>query len=226
MDKRYISGIDMKIIIVSDGPYGERAHATIKNEFNCELHVLEPPDSLFADEIEIRPDVLKALEKADLIITYTLHPDLTLDLINALYEKVEWIIVGAWRGEGFRNQLEQFGNVTCPENMCDLIENGNPIYDAFVSKFGSPLVGIKCDGDEIVGIDVLRSSPCGSTFFVAEELVGEKADKELPIKAGLKIQHYPCRAPKMRLFADECRKEMAAQYHKEAFQKALEKLKN
>ncbi|HNR25883.1 MAG TPA: DUF166 family protein, partial [Methanobacteriaceae archaeon] len=45
----------------------------------------------------------------------------------------------------------------------------------------------------------------------------------LPIKAGLKIQHYPCRAPRMRLFSDdECKKEIAANLHKEAFQDALE----
>lgn len=215
----------MKIVIVSDGPYGERAYSTIKKEFPCEFLVIDPPKSQFADEIEIHPDVKDVLEKADLIITYILHPDLTLDLVDALHQKVAWIIVGAWRGEGFRNQLEQYGNVSCPENMCDLTENGNPVYDKFVSKFGLPKVHIECKGHEIVGIDVSRCSPCGSTFFVAEELVGEKADKDLPIKAGLKIQHYPCRAPKMRLFSDECRKEMAARFHKEAFENALEELK-
>ncbi len=44
------------------------------------------------------------------------------------------------------------------------------------------------------------------------------------MKAGLRVQHYPCRAPKMRLFSDdECKKEMAATMHSEAFERALRK---
>ncbi|MDI6643854.1 MAG: DUF166 family protein [Methanobacteriaceae archaeon] len=213
----------MKIVIVTDGPYGERAHETIKKDFECDFVQLEPPTSLFMDEVEIDPDSFKKLEKADILITYVLHPDLTLELVEKLNHKVEWIIVGAWRGEGFKNQLEKFGNVTCPENMCDLEENGNPIFDDFVSKFGKPVVEIESENDLVTSIKVLRCSPCGSTKFIAKELIGESLEN-LPIKAGLKIQHYPCRAPKMRLFTDdECKKEMAANFHKEAFEKSLNK---
>jgi len=212
----------LKVVIVTDGPYGERAYEYISKEFDTEFIQLEQPTSVFADHTEIPEDALKQMESADILITYTLHSDLTLDLVEMLHDKLEGIIVAAWRGEGFKNQLERFGNVTCPENMCDLQENGNPVFDEFVSKFGRPIVRINCQGDKIVDIEVLRSSPCGSTFFVAEEMIGQDLEN-LPIKAGLKLQHYPCRAPKMRLFDDdECKKEMAANFHKEAFEKALE----
>jgi len=211
----------LKIVIVTDGPYGERAYDTIKKEFECDFVQLEPPESFFMDEIEINPNSLKKLEKADLLITYVLHPDLTLELVEKLNHEVEWIIVGAWRGEGFKNQLENFGNVTCPENMCNLEENGSPVFDEFVSKFGKPVVEIEFKNEIVTSIDVLRCSPCGSTQFIAKELIGESIEN-LPIKAGLKIQHYPCRAPKMRLFTDdECKKELAANFHKEAFEKSL-----
>lgn len=213
----------LKIAIATDGPYGERAYEYIGKEFDTEFIELEQPTSMFADEIEIPEDALKKFEAADILITYTLHPDLTLDLVEMLHDKVEWVIVAAWRGEGFKNQLERLGNVTCPENMCDLEENGNPVFDEFVAKFGRPIVKINCQGDKVVDINVLRSSPCGSTFFVAEEMIGQDLE-DLPIKAGLKIQHYPCRAPKMRLFSDdECKKEMAANFHKEAFEEALKR---
>ena len=216
----------MRISIITDGPYGERAYATIKEEFDCDYIVMEPPASAFMDEIDLPQDIMNQLENADIIISYVLHPDLTLDLVDALHNKVEWIIVGAWRGDGFKNQLESYGNVTCPENMCDLTLNGNPIFDEFVSKFGRPLVRINCQGDKVVDVEVLRCSPCGSTQFVADEMVGESTET-LPIKAGLRIQHYPCRAPKMRLFADdECKKEMAANFHKKAFEDALKKDEN
>lgn len=215
----------MKIAIVTDGPYGERAYATIKEEFECDYIVMEAPASTFMDEIDLPLETMSRLKKADIVLTYVLHPDLTLDLVDALHDKVEWIIVGAWRGEGFKNQLESYGNVTCPENMCDLTENGNPLFDEFVSKFGRPVVRVNCQGDKVVDVEVLRCSPCGSTHFVAEEMVGENTNT-LPIKAGLRIQHYPCRAPKMRLFTDdECKKEMAANFHKEAFQEALKEKK-
>ncbi|MEG3224080.1 MAG: hypothetical protein BME94_00790 [Methanobacteriales archaeon Met13] len=216
----------MKITIVTDGPYGERAYATIKEEFNTEFIVLEPPTTAFAEEVVIPPEELEKITSSDLLITYTLHPDLTLDLVDAIHSKVNWIIVGAWRGEGFKNQLLRYSNVICPENMCDLTENGNPTFDQFVAKFGRPLVKINCQGNKVVDIGVDRCSPCGSTQFVADALKGEDTEN-LPIKAGLKIQHYPCRAPKMRLFSDdECKKEMAANFHKEAFQDALDEDKD
>jgi hypothetical protein len=212
----------IKIAIVTDGPYGERAYATIKEEFETEFVVLEPPAGTFVEEVEIPPEELEKIKSADLVITYILHPDLSLDLVDIIHSQVDWIIVGAWRGEGFKNQLLSYGNVTCPENMCDLTENGNPTFDHFVAKFGRPVVHISCQGDRVVDIRVERCSPCGSTYFVAQELRGEKT-ANLPIKAGLKIQHYPCRAPKMRLFTDdECKKELAANFHKDAFQEALE----
>jgi len=215
----------LKIAIVTDGPYGDRTYDTIKDDFDVDFIEIDPPTSAFMDEIEIPEDAVKQVKEANLLITYTLHPDLTLDLVEMLHEYVEWVIVAAWRGEGFKNQLERLGNVTCPENMCDLQENGNPVFDEFVAKFGRPIVRINCQGDKIVDIEVLRSSPCGSTFFVAEEMIGQELE-DLPVKAGLKLQHYPCRAPKMRLFADdECKKDMAANFHKEAFENALRKEK-
>lgn len=216
----------LKVVIATDGPYGERAYEYISKEFDADFVELEQPVSMFADEIEVSEDALKRLEGADILITYVLHPDLTLDLVEMLYDKVGWVIVAVWRGKGFKNQLEQFGNVTCPENMCDLQENGNHVFDKFVSKFGRPIVRINCQGGKILDVEVLRSSPCGSTFFVAEEMIGQDL-KGLPIKAGLRLQHYPCRAPKMRLFSDdECKKDMAANFHKEAFEEAIKRAKN
>jgi hypothetical protein len=213
----------IKIAIVTDGPYGERAYENIKKEFETDFIELEPPQGMFVDDLEVPADDLKRIARADLMITYVLHPDLTMELVEQLHDQLDWIIVGAWRGEGFKQQITRFGNVTAPDNMCDLEENGNPIFDQFVSEFGRPIVRINCQGDKVVEIEVLRCSPCGATAFVAEELAGQNTEN-LPIKAGLKIQHFPCRAPKMRLFTDdECKKEMAANMHRDAFEKALRK---
>jgi len=211
----------LKVAIVTDGPYGERAYENIAREFETLFIELESPCGIFADDVDIPADKLKAIRSADIVITYILHPDLTLELVDRIHSDIDWIIIGAWRGEGFRNQLLSYGNVTAPENMCDLEENGNPAFDEFVSRFGRPLVEVYLEGDRVKEIRVLRSSPCGATLFVAEELTGADA-QDLPLKAGLKVQLYPCRAPKIRLFSDdECKKEMAARMHSEAFERAL-----
>lgn len=217
----------IKVVIVTDGPYGDRAYDTIKKEFESVFIELEQPTSMFMDDIEIAEEYVKLIEDTNILITYTTHPDLTLELVERFADKVDWIIVAAWRGDGFKNQLETYEKVVCPYIMCELEENGNPIFDKFVSDIGKPKVVLKLDGNKLRDIVVLRSSPCGSTSFVAdfikENYLGKKLDPEnLPRDAGLKLQHYPCRAAKMRLFSDEeCKKEMASGLHRDAFEEAL-----
>ena len=216
----------LNVVIVTDGPYGERAFENIKKNFETEFIELEKPTAMFMDEIDIPEDKLAKIKDANILITYTQHPDLTLDLVDLVNKDVNCIIVAAWRGEGFKNQLEVYENVTCPYIMCELEENGNEAFDEFTSKIGKPEVDIQIENDQIVDINVVRSSPCGSTTFVADYLLDKYSGvpdlENLPIEAGLKLQHYPCRAAKMRLFTDEeCKKEMASGFHKDAFEKAL-----
>ncbi len=217
----------IKVAIATDGPYGDRAYDTIKKEFETVFIELEQPASMFMDDIEIPDESVKLIEDVNILITYTTHPDLTLELVERFVNKVDWIIVAAWTGDGFKNQLEAHENVVCPYIMCELEENGDPIFDKFVSDIGKPSVVLKLDGNKLDDIVVLRSSPCGSTSFVAdfikENYAGKKLDpEELPTEAGLKLQHYPCRAAKMRLFSDEeCKKEMASGLHRDAFEEAI-----
>lgn len=217
----------LKIVIVTDGPYGDRAYNTIKKEFNAKFVELEQPTSMFMGDVEIHEKDVKLIEDANILITYTIHPDLTLELVERFADKADWIIVAAWQGDGFKNQLKAYDNVLCPYIMCELEENGDPIFDKFVSDIGKPVVVLKLDGDKLNDIVVLRSSPCGSTSFVAdfikEKYLGKKLDPEnLPTEAGLKLQHYPCRAAKLRLFTDEeCKKVKASGLHRDAFEEAI-----
>ena len=155
----------MKVVIVTDGPYGDRTYDIVRKEFDCEFLELEQPDSMFMDDIEIPSGAMKKLVKADLIISYILHPDLVIELVEKLHNLVGWIIVGAWRGEGFKSQLEQYENVNCPENMCDLEENGDSIFDEFVSKFGKPIVEIECEGNSVTEVRVLKILSMRINFF-------------------------------------------------------------
>jgi len=218
----------LKVAIVTDGPYGDRAFDNIKNEFDTTFIELEQPKSMFMDDIELPKRKINQIEDVNILITYTTHPDLTLELVERFADNVDWIIVAAWKGDGFKNQLESYNNVICPYIMCELEENGDPIFDKFASDVGKPKVLLKLDDYKLKDIVVLRSSPCGSTTFVSEYIkdkyAGKELDKEnLPTEAGLKLQHYPCRASKMRLFTDEeCKKEMASGFHRDAFQEAID----
>ena len=216
----------LNVVIATDGPYGERAFENIKKDFDTEFVELEQPASMFMDEIDIPANALAKIKDADILITYTQHPDLTLDLVDMVNKDVDYIIVAAWRGDGFKNQLERYGNVSCPYIMCELEENGNEVFDEFTSKIGKPKVDIKIEDGKIVDVSVVRSSPCGSTSFVANYISDNYLNSDnlenIPTEAGLKLQHYPCRAAKMRLFSDEeCKKEMASGFHRDAFEEGL-----
>ena len=223
----------MKVVILSDGPYGNRAYENIKEIFKTDFIKIEAPSDMFFDEkIEIPKEQTRKIEGANIIISYISHPDLSLDIVNTFADKVDWIIIASWKGEGLKNQLMIKNNVSCPYIMCELEKNGNPIYDKFVSKIGRPKVDLILEEGKIKDIIVIRSSPCGSTSFVSK-YIGEKYknqvfdEENLPREAGLLIQHYPCRAGKIRLFTDEeCKKEKASGLHKEAFEKALKKSKS
>lgn len=217
----------LKVAILTDGPYGDRAFETINQEFNTVFLELEQPSSMFVDDIEIPEKDLKLLEDINILITYTTHPDITLELVERFADKVDWVIVAAWKGDGFKNQLEAYENVICPYIMCELEKNNNPSFNEFVSKIGKPILDLTLDGDKLKDVTILRSSPCGSTKFVADYIKEKYLDRiidpeNIPIEAGLKLQHYPCRAAKMRLFSDEeCKKQMASGFHRDAFQEAI-----
>lgn len=215
----------IKVIVVTDGPYGDRTFDTIREDFETVFLELDEPNSMFMDEVEVPDSILTELKSADLVISYILHPDLVLEMVEQIHEDVGWIIVAAWRGEGLKNQLEAFGNVSCPDTMCELEENGDPVYDEFVSKYGKPVVEIQLEGNKVKDVYVIRSAPCGSTNYVSREMVGEDVNN-LPTRAGLKVQLFPCRAPKLRLFVDECKKGLASNFHSKAFQEAIDKERN
>ncbi|WP_459202583.1 DUF166 domain-containing protein [Methanococcus sp. CF] len=214
----------MRVVVVSDGPFGERAYDTIKKEFECEYLILNIPKPESIDDFtEFPNEQLAKIKSADILITYILNPDITIDLIEQVRKCVRFTIVGAWKGKGLKNQLESFKNVICPDIMCELVENGNEIFDEFVSKFGKPEVEIKVENNIATEIKVIRGSPCGGTNFVAKDLIGQNIS-DISTKAGLRIQHYPCRAGRIRLFSDEeSGRYKAAQFHHDAFEKALKK---
>ena len=213
----------IKVAIVRDEPsFGERSYNTIKEEFETELINIESPSGVFVDDINLDDEMIDNLSKFDIIITYIKQADMTLEIVENLHDKVSWIIIGIWRGEGFKNQLLKYKNVSVPDTMCVLEPNDNQDYNEFVSNFGKPEIKINCQGERIADIEVLRSSPCGATNFIANELVGENIADSAKL-AGLRVQHYPCKSHKLRLFSadEEPHMQLASKLHHDAVENAL-----
>jgi hypothetical protein len=222
--------MSMKIAIVRDNcSFGERTFKTLSKEFETKIIEINSPKGIFIDNIEIEKELIDEITEFDLIITYIKQADMTLELIEQIHKKVSWIIVGIWKGEGFKNQLLKYGNVSVPDNMCELEGNFNdPIINKFLEKFGKPKIKINCQGEKIAEIEIVRGAPCGATEFIAKDMIGKdsKNAESLAKQAGLRVQHYPCKGHKLRLFSDEdSHKQIASQLHYNAVETAIKENK-
>jgi hypothetical protein len=191
----------VKIGILSDGKYGDRAYENIKRMFPTEWILVESPDSPIIDNFRLDVPL------CDLYVSYLRHPDIVL----ALLEKRVPTILGVSFGFGFLNQAKQiFQKVLAPMTMCSLEENtGIREFDEFARYFGRPKFEVKLDGDRISRVEILRESPCGSTRGAVADIVGVPLSIEMLQFFGLRICHH-CRAPR---FGRTCDKEFSGVLH-------------
>ena len=74
----------LKILIFSDGKYGDRAIEVVKKKYpKTELILLEEQDpTLFLDEFSLSDEVETAIKNADLLILYLRHPDVVAEICD------------------------------------------------------------------------------------------------------------------------------------------------
>jgi hypothetical protein len=191
----------VKVGILSDGKYGDRAYENIKRRFPTEWILVESPDSPIIDDVKLD------LPRCDLYVSYLRHPDIVL----ALLEKKVPTILGVSFGLGFLNQAKQvFEKVLAPMTMCSLEDNTAVTEFNELAKFyGRPNFDVKLDGSRISRIEILRESPCGSTRGAASDIVGVPLSVEMLQFFALRVCHY-CRAPR---FGRTCDKEFSGVLH-------------
>ena len=224
-----------KIMIISDGVYGERAGNVLKEHAKINgfigFYRIPKPEGFFADDLELLEGVVNKFKEADVIITYTQHPDNTYEICRQA-RKINpnmVIIVGAWKGNGQKKELSKFDAI-CPDVMCEINEDDlkdyvkkYPKLGEFLKEFGRPEVKVYIENNKVKDVEVLRSSVCGSTIFMADNIIGMEL-KDIGKKGAMIIQRYPCVAGKIRLFSDEeCKKIKALTLHKEAIERGLTK---
>ncbi|XRO75546.1 DUF166 domain-containing protein [Methanocaldococcus sp. 28A] len=224
-----------KILVVTDGAYGYRIKETVntfgkKNKF-INIFKIDKPSDLIVDDIEFPEELLNKIKEADILLLYTQHPDNSYHLCykaRKLNKNIA-IIVATWKGEGEKKELSKFDAI-CPEEMCLLDEkevgdliNKYPKLKEFLDEFGSPKVKVYVKNNKVEDVEVLRTSICGSTLFMAKLMKGmEVGDiEEFSKKAAMLIQRYPCVAGKIKLFRGDCKKMKALNIHKEAILKGI-----
>lgn len=218
----------ISIGVITRGKYGLRLIENIKSNSNFNVSSIELPESL-PDFIEDPAEFVAGLKldksffSKNLIIAYTMHPDLTPVIVRLAGENgaCAVIIAGGTGKAGGQDELfalsKKYGiHIEIHEICCDIGLSRDNTVTEFASCFGKPQIEIITQNGIISNVKVIRGAPCGSTWHMAKALAGSKAD-EAPAKGGLLIQQFPCRA--LRGIKGGIHK--AAKLHKEAVEKAL-----
>jgi len=194
----------LKVGVISDGKYGERALENIKKYFEVEW-ILVPeisPSVMLDDELNLN------IPQCDLYLSYIRHPDIILEL--AALQKP--LILGITPGLGLFQQAKSINpKVVSPRTMCSLEQNTDITeINSFAEYFGKPIYGIDLDEDmNISNAMVLRSSPCGSSVAGADFMRSKKLNKKNLQDLALVVCHE-CRAPR---FGHTCDKEVSGIIH-------------
>jgi hypothetical protein len=192
----------MRIGIISDGKYGDRAYKNIGRVFRVEwIFIPMPLSQIIDDELEVE------LPECNLYISYHRHPDVVLSVA----EKRKPMILGVSFGRGFHRQIHEINSrIVIPKTMCMLRDDtGIEEIDEYAKHFGIPEFKVKLKGRKLENVEILRESPCTSTREAVKEIIGKEISEENLNRFALSIC-YNCRAPR---FGRDCDKEVAGANH-------------
>lgn len=212
--------------VITRGKYGHRLIETVREYSDFSVLTADLPEFV-PGFIEEPDEYLEALDfdrhvfSAEIIITYSLHPDLTSAIAKLAAEAgVRSLIVPGGPSRASIPELKKISEVSgmdieVDEICCSL--EPNAFNRPFADIFGLPVLKVRTKDGKIADVKVVKGAPCGSTWHMAKEIVGTSI-KDAPPKAGLLIQHYPCRAARGELGGIH----ESGELHKQAFIRALE----
>jgi len=195
----------MKLLAIVQGNYGRRmveawqAHGPTEWEIAM-LEITTALPTMMEDPAQFLP---ANIPKADLVISLGEHPgvaELLPDIVRAAEARAVIAPVDnrAWLPPGLAKQVERILQkmgvaVIFPVTFCALKEGDaqDPLIKEFARLFGDPEIEIAVEADRVKEVRVIRSAPCGSTYFVAEALKGTKV-QDAEEKSGILHHNYPC----------------------------------
>ncbi|MBS7635207.1 DUF166 domain-containing protein [Candidatus Bathyarchaeota archaeon] len=145
------------------------------------------------------------MPECDVLIAVALHPDILLAIPQAAQESnAKAVIVPIedkrWCPPGVREQmkkkLDEIGiEYAFPKPFCSLEPFNQPVIENLVKRYaiGKPEVEVEVRGGFISNANVVRSAPCGSTWYVAQQIKGKRMSE---IEEVVAVAHhsYPCTA--------------------------------
>jgi len=197
----------MKILAIVQGNYGKRmAEAWQKHSpAQWEVKILEITSSLPTMMEETSEYLPANIPKADLVISLGEHAGVAEFLPAIVKASGARAVIAAvdnraWLPPGLAKQVEkalqQLGvAMISPITFCTLQEDDaqHPLIREFARAFGVPEIEIAVENNRVEQARVIRSAPCGSTYFVAEALKGTKV-QDAEEKSGILHHNYPCLA--------------------------------
>jgi hypothetical protein len=212
--------------VITRGKYGHRLVEAVKEHSNFSVVTADLPEfvPVFIEEPDEFLENLtfdRRVFSADIVVSYSLHPDLTSAIAKlAAKAGVRSLIIPGGPSRASVTELKKISeasgmDVEVDETCCTL--EPNSFNRPFAEIFGSPVLKVKTENGKIAKVEVIKGAPCGSTWYMAKEIVGVPV-KDAPPKAGLLVQHYPCRAARGDLGGIH----ESGELHKQALIKALE----
>jgi len=179
------------------------------------VSVIEMPDPEGLEDFidDVSPYIPAEIPEADIAIVVHVHPDIIFGLLSILKEKGYKGIIGGSEmpkdlSLGLRTQLAEEARrlgleAAFAKPFCALRPDpATPTINAFMEKahFGEPEIEIVAQesrpGKEtILAANVVRSAPCGSTWYVAKRMAGlETNQPDLRERISEAHHAYPCTA--------------------------------
>lgn len=145
------------------------------------------------------------MPECDVLIAVALHPDILLAIpLVAQESNVKAVIAPIedkrWCPPGVREQMKKKLNeigveYAFPKPFCSLEPFNQPVIENLVKRYaiGKPVVEVEVRGGFIANANVVRSAPCGSTWYVTQQIRGKKISE---IEEAVAVAHhsYPCTA--------------------------------
>ncbi len=177
-------------------------------DIKCAMIAPGPKDAQIIDD----PDLPVSQADAEVALLIDVHPDVIMDFAHSIEETgIKAVIVPVDRpeiGPGLIGQLESILDrmgieFAHPKPFCSLSRQGNgKVITSFIDRYaiGRPKVDVQTeeseDGDMIVSrARVLRSSPCGATWYICQHLLRTRVDPNAISDSISRSHHgYPCTA--------------------------------
>ncbi|MEA4957665.1 hypothetical protein SDC9_08627 [bioreactor metagenome] len=202
----------MRIFILSSGEYGSKivngiaTHGFAPNIVG--IHEFPSKDDLpeFIDDIS--GYIPENIPDSDLIIAVGLYGDINMVIPEVVQKSgAQSVIAPIYHPKqlpiGLQNEikgeLSENKTIIFPKPFCGLTPIGDKYIDKFAEIFGKPKFEIKTDSETdetdlnstISSINVIRGAPCGSSWFIAENLKGISV-KDAEFEANNKLHNFPC----------------------------------